>query len=401
MNLPPKSKKIIIFSTAYYPAVGGAEVAINEITARLPEFEFDLIAARMDQKEPSRRRVGRTTVYKVGIGKPIDKFLLPLLGTLKAIRLNKQNSYQLIWALMASQGGITASFFKMLHRRIPLLLNVQEGDNEDYLKRYVGNIEWLYKILIRPWHRLVFKKADFITAISHDLKKRALKNGARCPIKIIPNGVNIKQFLPPKNLDKKQLRQSLGLSPDNIIIITTSRLALKNGIEDLIKGFAQFCQKHPHSCLLILGKGELEAKLKNLTKDLNLQNKVKFLGFVPHSQLPQYLWAADVFCRPSLSEGFGNSFLEAMAAGIPVVATPVGGIVDFVFDSRFNKSHPPTGFFCQPQNCVSINQALEIAVSPNYKKTIIQNAQKMVKEKYSWDKIAQDTKQVLNNLIGF
>jgi len=82
--------------------------------------------------------------------------------------------------------------------------------------------------------------------------------------------------------------------------------------------------------LIIIGSGELEDSLKSLADRLDLGQNVIFLGDINHDDLPRYLSVGDVFVRHSLSEGLGNAFLEAMACGIPVIGTPVGGIVDFI-----------------------------------------------------------------------
>ena len=91
----------------------------------------------------------------------------------------------------------------------------------------------------------------------------------------------------------------------------------------------------------------MEERLKQKTKDLGLAGRIHFVGNVDHNKLPEYLWASDVFCRPSLSEGLGNVFLEAMAAGVPIVGTPVGGIPDFLTEGK-------TGLFCEVGNTKNI-----------------------------------------------
>ena len=83
------SKKIIIFSTAYFPLVGGAEVAIKEITDRINDYDFVMVTAKIQAGLPEHERVGRVDVYRCGLGKPVDKYLLPFLGAFKAYRLAK------------------------------------------------------------------------------------------------------------------------------------------------------------------------------------------------------------------------------------------------------------------------------------------------------------------------
>ena len=106
--------------------------------------------------------------------------------------------------------------------------------------------------------------------------------------------------------------------------------------------------------------------------------------------MPKYLKISDVFARPSLSEGLGNSFLEAMAAGVPVVATAVGGIPDFLKDGE-------TGYFCEVQNPKSLAEAiLKFENNPQKTNEIIVNAKKMVLDKYDWSLISRDMKKMFD-----
>ncbi|MFA6107061.1 MAG: glycosyltransferase family 4 protein [Patescibacteria group bacterium] len=389
--------KVLVFSTAYLPFIGGAEIAVKEITGRIKGIEFDLITARLDKKLPWKEKIGRVNIYRLGFGFKIDKFLLPLLGFFQAINLNRENNYSVIWSIMASQGSLAASFFKILHPEKKLLLNMQEGDEEEHLKRYAFGNEILFKIFVQPIHRLVIKKADCITAISASLKERAISSGAKCPIIIVPNGVDVEKFfaqgefapdgkvLCPRQFLIEDFKKKLGIENDEKVIVTVSRLVKKNGIEDLIRGVNLLAEENPEIKwkLLIIGSGELEDRLKRLSSELNLDKIIIFLGSVSHNEVPRYLWISDIFIRPSLSEGLGNVFLEAMAAGTPVIATPVGGIVDFLKDNE-------TGLFCQPSDPVSIkNKLLNLFNDKELSGRLALNGEKIVREKYGWTLIAE------------
>ncbi len=410
-------KKVIIFSTAYFPFVGGAEVAVKELTDRMGDFstkggpasgwEFDMITTKMDSNLPDFERVGRVNVYRVGLGwGGFDKFILPILGFLKARQLNKKNHYTLIWSIMASQASVAAAFFKITYPRAKLLLTLQEGDEEEHLKRYALGIDFLYRLLIKPWHLLVFKKADFITAISNYLKERAEKNGVKCPIEIIPNGVDIHKFQMANDSPRfaseagksqtnvkiqiTNVKQKLGIKEDEKVIITVSRLVEKNAVDDLISAFAKL--QTANYKLLILGSGPLEKSLKLQVTSLKLQDKVLFLGNIPNDEVPKYLAIADVFVRPSLSEGLGIVFLEAMATRVPIIGTPVGGITDFLEDGE-------TGLFCEVKNPKSIAEKIKILLENNeLREKIVKNAKELVAKNYNWDTIAPKMEKIFRQL---
>ena len=101
--------RVLIFSTAYYPFVGGAEVAIKEITDRAKDIEFDMITARLDSKLACFERIGNVNVYRLGFGlKHFDKWWLMKFGGWKAWWLNRKNKYDVSWSMMASWGGLAA-----------------------------------------------------------------------------------------------------------------------------------------------------------------------------------------------------------------------------------------------------------------------------------------------------
>jgi glycosyltransferase involved in cell wall biosynthesis len=182
------------------------------------------------------------------------------------------------------------------------------------------------------------------------------------------------------------VRQRLGISPSDTLLITTGRLVVKNAVADTIKALSLL---GPTVKFLSIGGGHLEHELRQLVSQLKLDARVTFLPFMPQSELPPYLRAATIFVRPSLSEGLGNSFLEAMAAGIPIIATPVGGIPDFVVDGE-------TGLFCEVDNPQSIAQKVEKLIKDRESREyIVKNAREMVEKKYDWKGIAGQMKGIL------
>ncbi|MDO8564888.1 MAG: glycosyltransferase family 4 protein, partial [bacterium] len=211
---------ILIFSTAYLPLIGGAELAIKEITDRLPEHKFTLITARFLRALPTHERIGNVEVYRVGFGFSFDKWLLPFLGTRLAKRLTlEREPFSIIWSMMASQGSIAATRFKKAHPATKLVLTLQEGDEESHLKRYVFGNDFLYRLLIRPWHLLVFKRADVITAISNYLAERGRKHNSQVPIVVIPNGVDVAKFEARSTKSETNLKFKLGFKETDKIIV--------------------------------------------------------------------------------------------------------------------------------------------------------------------------------------
>jgi len=385
-------KKILIFSLVYYPRfIGGAEVAVKEITDRLVgDFEFDMITLR--KSAPKFERIGNVNVYRVGFGWragdnailsrfKIYKYFFPFFAFFKALSLQRKNHYDALWSIMANYAGFGALFFKICKPKIPFILTLQEGDPIDYIKKRVG--------IFYPLFKMIFKRADKIQTISNYLADWANSMGATSPIVVIPNGVDVKNFqFSIFNFQKEEFRQKFGFGSEDTVLVTASRLVEKNAVGDIIEALT-FLPENVK--LLIIGTGHLGRSLKLQVASCKLEERVKFLGFIAHENLPPYLWASDIFVRPSLSEGMGNSFIEAMASGIPVIATPVGGIPDFLRDGE-------TGLFCQVGNPKSIAQKVgKLMKDSESRKYIVDNASQMVAEKYDWSLIAKRMKEEVFN----
>ena len=368
-----QEKKVLIFSMTYLPFVGGAEIATKEITDRIDGFDFDLITARLDKKLEREERIGNVNVYRVGQGWALDKYLFPFLAYFKAKKLHKEKEYQITQAIMAFYSGLAALFFKLKYPKVKYLLTMQSGDSDFFI--------WIRTWFWHPIYKMIYTKPDYIQAISNFLAKRAKNNGYKGEIEVIPNGVDLDLFKSIERIDNKKEK----------VILTVSRLVKKNGIDDLIKAgqYLDFPFK-----ILIIGIGPDEEKLKKLVKKLKLQDKVIFQGHVDYKGLPSYYTSADVFVRPSLTEGLGNVFLEAMATGLPVIGTNVGGIPDFLEDRK-------TGLFCEIRNPKDIAEKIEeILNNDELRKTLSKNGYDLVQEKYGWDKISQQMKKIYLKLIN-
>lgn len=364
--------------------MAGAEVAIKEITSHLSEdFEFDLITAKLENNLSNIEKVGAVNVYRLGNGNPtMDKILLPFRGAIKAWQLNKKRNYYCLWGVMVTFASISGYLFNILRlisgkKRIPMILSLQEGDSESHLKYRWGGLISL------SW-RLALSQTDILTGLSSFLLNRAKKYGYRGDSVLVPNGVDLALFL--KDVDQKEkeeLISNLNKKLGDVFLVTTSRLNHKNAVDDIISALVSLPK---NVSLLVIGKGEEGPKLQKQANDLGVSDRVKFLGYVDYEDIPKYLSVCDIFIRPSRSEGFGNSFIEAMAFGLPVIATPVGGIPDFLNDRQ-------TGVFCSPDNPQSIVKAVnEIISDTELRNRIVLNAKDMVIAKYGWDHVAQKMK---------
>ena len=380
-----KSKKILILSTSFWPLVGGSETAIREVVDRLSDYNFDLITARLNNNFLPVEQTGNLRIFRVGNGLNFFKFLLPKNFLPLAIfrlarKLLKENKYDLVHVFQASQAGGAAWLLKKLGSNCPVVLTLQEGEN-------LAKQSWL----TRFFRTRIIKNADQATAISQYLLTYLKQTKKNISARLIPNGVDLQKFSQDFSYGElSQLEDNLGIKPGAKVIISTSRLVEKNGLDNLIKALAVLQKEYPKEDwrLLLVGDGPLAESLKFQVESLKLEKQVIFKAAVSHEELSKYLKISHVFVRPSRSEGLGVSFLEAMAAGVPIIGSAVGGIPDFL-------THEETGLICDPHSPADIAEKIKLILDDdNLRKNIVKKARELVEEKYDWNKIVEDYRRL-------
>lgn len=397
-------RRVLIFSLNYYPFVGGAEVAIKEITDRLSpdEYEFHLLAPHYRKELQREEKIGAVTVHRYGLSKKeatitdqsklplkLNKYLYQLTAHRKAEQLHRQYQFDATWAMMAHATAIPAGKFKKRHPEIPYLLTLQEGDPPEYIEH-----------LMKPvWTSFVegFTRADYIQAISTFLLAWGRRMGFTGEGTVVPNAVDTKRFMTKPSDDQIQaIRKRFGIENGDIVLVTTSRLVHKNAVDDVIRALPLVDER---VVFVVCGIGPDEEKLKALVAELHLEERVRFVGQVEHSDLPAVLHGSDIFIRPSRSEGMGNSFIEAMAASVPVIATQEGGISDFLYDEKKNPDKKTTGWAVSKDAPGEIAEAIaDILSRPEKVQEVTKDAVALVQKTYDWETVARDMDDIFKQL---
>ena len=391
-------KKVLIFSLAYYPHVGGAEVALKEITDRISDIEFHMLTLNFGG-EAAEEKIGNVLVHRVGNGQSyFQKILFIPRAAAVAARLHRIQHFDAFWAMM-SYMLFPIVLLRFMDLRCPYILTLQEGDPFSYTFN-----RW-FILPFRPFLRIGFKNASAVHAISTYLAQWAKKMGYQGETLIIPNGVDTvlfanvghrKSYIARKETPRSEEAPYDEESPYRTTLVTTSRLVHKNAIDDVIRALA-FLPENIH--FIIYGIGPDESELKALAKKLNVERRVEFMGHIDHDALPRVLSESDIFIRPSRSEGMGNSFIEAMAAGLPVIATQEGGIVDFLFDAVRNPDKETTGWAVKKDSPEQIAEAVQdILAHPEQVARVTAIAKKLVTEKYDWNLIAEQMRSLFVTL---
>ncbi len=376
-------KRILIFSLAYYPHhVSGAEAAIKEITDRISpdDIEFQLITLRFETDSPKQEKIGNVTVHRVGGGAgTVAKIGYLFQAAWYAKQLHTKQPFTGLWGMMTYM-SIPIVLARLLGVRLPYALTLQDGDPYDKV---------FNRLSIKPFIPLIdkgFRNATIIQVISEFLGTWPKKRGYQGEVVMIRNGANPNNFeqLPLEQL--RAVKESIRKKDGDVYMFIAARLEYQKGIDAIIKALALLPD---HIKFLIAGDGSEKDMLTTLAKELGVENRVTFLGSLDRDDVPKYRnpVVSDIFVHPSRSEGLGNSVLSAMAGRLPVIASQVGGLADFIFDEKSSK--PATAWAVEPDSPEQIAAAVkDILANPDKVKDRTENARAMVEREYRWEQIA-------------
>jgi glycosyltransferase involved in cell wall biosynthesis len=249
--------------------------------------------------------------------------------------------------------------------------------------------------LINPLNAKTIQCSNVCTANSKPTARAIREISGRGDIEIIPMGINPSFF--KQSSEVEYLKKRLGVSRKAILFV--GRLIDWKGIEYLVKAVPQVLKTYPGTKLLLVGSGPQKNRLITLSRSLGITNTVLFIGEVSQEELRKFYSIATVFVLPSIvndkgeTEGLGVVLLEAMACGVPVIGSNIGGIPDIIRDSE-------TGLLAAQKNPCDLAQKItRLFTDEDLKKRIIENGLKLVKENFSWDVIADKFIKLYHDVI--
>lgn len=215
--------------------------------------------------------------------------------------------------------------------RRPTLLRVATQND---VREFADAPHWKSRLVFR-----LLRSAAGVIAPSLAIQDELLRAGfSRDRIFLLPNAVDVDRFRPPTPNERAEAKNSLGIAADIPVVGTVARLIPRKGIDVLLRAFSVVLQTRS-AHLLVIGDGPLRKDLHDLTHDLAIDARVSWLGF--QADTSNWLHAMDVFAFPSRLEGSPNAVLEAMASGLPIVASAIGGVVDLLGEDRVGALVPP------------------------------------------------------------
>ncbi len=296
--------------------------------------------------------------------KQLDGVFMAIGSYLLLRRLRKQKRYTLVDAHFAYPDGYAATLLgKWLKLPVTITLRGTEVPHS-------GNRR------LRPYLVRALQRATRIFSVSESLRQQAITLGIEPgKIRVVANGVDADRFYP---LDRLEARHRLGIAVDAKVLISVGALVQRKGFHRVIEVLPELLESNPKLHYLIVGgasaEGDIQTELEQQVKERGLAHRVHFLGVMPPTELKWPLSAADLLVLSSSNEGWANVILEAMACGLPVVATDVGGNAEVV-------CRPELGTIVPYGDRLALRDALQAALSQVWDRDLI----RAYAEENTWD----------------
>jgi glycosyltransferase involved in cell wall biosynthesis len=344
-------------------------------------------------------RFGQVAVYRLPpVGRQhFKKWGLMFTGLPTLIKLRRQ--YDLIFVSGFRVIGMPAVIVSRLLGKSCLLKADNNGEMSGAFfaagmaKIGLNSNSSLFRLFISMRNRILRKATGFV-AISTEILNELTTHGVTPPkLAFIPNSVDAKAFCLVSSQTKESLRRDLALPLEHTIVIYTGRLVSYKGLPLLLQVWKRLRCENDRICLLLVGSGSLdihncEEELRDFVRTNDLRDTVLFTGEVRN--VNQYLQASDIFVFPTEKEAFGISLIEAMACGLPVISTPVGGVKD-ILEHRYN------GLVVQPGDFQQLYEALDVLMTDSsLSGRLGQAAWRTVQDRYSTESVTQEYVELFN-----
>jgi glycosyltransferase involved in cell wall biosynthesis len=398
--MPPK---ICFISPEYWPLTGGTGSYVYYLSSQLLKNGYPIYVVTganqaKDVKVNPQLDVSFLKIPKTPI---VKSFMLAQASNRKLQSVRKTADVD----IMHPQLPLTPNFAVPPHYGKTLVCTVHstwKGEaeairGEPYL-RLNANEKFLvsFNSFLRFFEEGMLHRARKIIAVSH-FTKWELTSYYKIPahkIQVIHNGVDIKKFQPAA--DKRKIKAELGFSPDDIAIVSVGRLYARKGLFTLIESMPAVVKRFPNAKFIISGKGQSDemAKLNAHASRKGVKDNIIFTGYYPDKKLPLLYQAADVFAFSTFYEHHPFAVLEALATGLPVVTTTVGGIPETIQSGK-------NGLLVQPFNSKQFSdQILYLLEHPAEAAEMGTLARKTVVEQLDWRIVVKDAMKVYNEALS-
>ena len=363
------STKRILFYTDT-PNYGGAERQMELLATYLKPLGFEVSLAYGMYSKLAEKKAEMEGAYA-------KTYLLPTLHkhdprhyhTLK--QLLREEKFDLLHLHLWNPGACRYAFWAGHHAKIPIVTTEHDPFELKGLKKLIK------AHCLRKTDRIITISSDNFGQISE------LVDHAENRVFQIHNGIDLRPFL--DNQDKASLNVENGAT----VITCVAEMHPRKGHKVLIEAFQRLQRAYPVLHLVLVGTGSIENELK---AKYGANPHLHFLGW--RKDIPQILRASDLFVLPSLREAFGLSIVEAMASGVPVVATDTGGATDIIENGK-------SGILVPPGDSDSLAMAIKTLLeNPGQRKDMAKSALERAKTLFTAETMAKKTAELYENLLN-
>ncbi len=380
--------RILIISYDFYPNIGGVAAHAFNLSRFLAKLghEVFVFTLRYKRSDPSREQVQGVRIYR---------FLVPNAGKLRGIFFMLQVAPFAFFFSLGRKLDVVHSHNILPDAFASRFCLTRKKIFTNHTSQFLELFTFSRRRLARFLARWVIAGMDYVISPSRELHyKSELFFEKNQGYFYIPNGVDIKDFFPAAPAIKAKQRAALlaeyGIAQTDFVILCPRRLEPKNGIEFFIQAFALLARNNKGVAFIVGNDFDKKyaASLRQLAQKLKLTRNLIFTGPVPNTRMLQYYQAADVAVLPSLMEATSISGLEAMACGLPLVATNVGGIPEIVFQNQ-------TGVLVTPRNPQALADGiLRILQNKGLARQFGLEARRRMEKYLSWEKVTKKTLKI-------
>ncbi|HVI89223.1 MAG TPA: glycosyltransferase family 4 protein [Dongiaceae bacterium] len=337
----------------------GAEVTVLTSAFRgLPRQEY-LHGYRVIRIPTLRRRKDRCSI--------LEMIVFMISAAVFSVPIARKAGAQTTIAFFSIPSGPIAYLLKWF-LRIPYIVSLRGGDVPGYLGQELA----FFHRITAPITRLIWRNAAHVVANSEGLQRLACRSVPDTAVAIVPNGVDFEKFVPGN-----------GNAHPVLSLLFVGRLHMQKGLDSLLYALHRLAPEYRNYRLSIVGDGPERDTLTRLAQDLQLADRIDFLGWVDRDRIPEVYAAADAFLFPSRDEGMPNAVLEAMAAGLPILATRISGSEELVVDRE-------NGFLVAVDDIPAMAEALRLIIAdPATRHRMGQASRRRIEQHYSWQSTAQ------------
>jgi glycogen(starch) synthase len=394
--LSEKPLRILMFSWEYPPRIiGGIARVVEGLSKALTRLgvEVHVITNEMPGSPIEEKDEG-VFIHRVPISSPAPNFhawvlLMNHYFAKRAGLLGQEvGPFDLVhghdWLVLPS----TAESRNFFHCTMVSTLHSLE------YRRAGGSVNSIEGKMVESFEWWLTYESSLVIVCSNAMKSdtRSKYNVPDQKIWVIPIGIDPKKFL-TAHPDKRATREKFGVSSSDRLILFVGRLTHQKGCEFLIRAIP-FAAKYHNVKLVIVGDGYLRGELESLARMTGEGWRIKFLGFVPDSEVVDLMLSADVMVIPSIYEPFGVVALEAMAARVPIVASNVDGLAEIV-------KHEHNGILTYPGDPSSISWGISRILSdPANAERLVEIGTKELSKQYTWDAVGALTLECYKKAIS-